>query len=80
MDARLVGPTNGPPAGVMGRTLVLAVPNAVIPAEAKRRAGTSVDFAAQGPGSADAVRDDSALVVDPTNTHNPAWKTTGGAP
>jgi hypothetical protein len=35
----------------------------VIPAEAKRRAGTSVDFAAQGPGSADAVRDDSLVVL-----------------
>jgi hypothetical protein len=32
---------------------------AVIPAEAKRRAGTPMDFAAWGPGSADAVRDDS---------------------
>ena len=31
----------------------------VIPAEAKRRAGTLVDSAAQDPGSADAVRDDS---------------------
>jgi hypothetical protein len=31
----------------------------VIPAEAKRRAGTPMDFAAQDPGSANAVRDDS---------------------
>ncbi len=35
----------------------------VIPAEAKRRAGTSSDLAAWGPGSAYAVRDDSLVVL-----------------
>ena len=39
MDARLVGATNGPSAGVMGRTLVQAVPNLSSPPKRELRAG-----------------------------------------
>jgi hypothetical protein len=50
--------------GVLDKTLLTT--NPAIPAEVKRRAGTPVDFAAQGLGLGFAVRDDTALLLHPT--------------
>ncbi len=79
MDARLVGPTNGPSAGVMvlgGNTP--SPPSAELPRKTGKRQAEAVGTH-RFPTCGEAVPKGLKGLFS-TNTHSPARKTTGGAP